>query len=561
MTRRTWVAPAIVAPVLVALVALAACVTSIGHDFTFDDRYVILGNGRVHALGNIWRLFGQSYWPPDLGSDGYRPLVMSLFTIQWAVGGGAPWIFHLFNILLAVAAAVAVYWCAVAILPRGAAAAAAALFAVHPVHVEVTGNVVGQSELLVAIFLCLAIGLYLRARREGPLRPRTTAAIIGLYIAGLCSKEHAIVLPLLLGAAEFTVLAAPGWKARVKELRTFGLLLALVSVAFLLVLTKIHGDVTGFVSYPAFQYLHMTALDRAGTMALLLPRIARLFVFPTQLRGDYSPTDVALSQGFNALQLPGIFICLATLMLIAAFRRRDPVVSFGLLWLVIAFLPVSNLLVPTGFVIAERTFFFPSVGIVLVAGAIVARVQATAAPRPLWLMRGAVGLLLALGLIRSVDRQRVWKNNSVFFDALVKDAPDSYRGHFLRGRVLRIEGRLPEMEAEYRRAIALFPYDPKMMLAIAADYHNVGACTVANAYLRWTFALEPKASDGRVAYVQCLAHERQWQEARTQALAGLRVVQHYDVRRLRVLLAQADSALGHPRHLRQNASTGVVAIR
>jgi protein O-mannosyl-transferase len=556
VTRRSWFAPA-----AVALIALAACVTSIGHDFTFDDRYVILENANVHLLKNIWRLWGQTYWPVDLGGDGYRPLVMSLFTIQWAAGGGAPWLFHLVNIGLAVAAALAVYWCAAAILPRAASGAAAALFAVHPVHVEVTGNVVGQSELLVAIFLCLAIGLYLRARREGPLRPRTAAAIIGLYIAGLGSKEHAIVLPMLLVAAEFTVLAQPGWKARAKELRTFGLLLALVSVAFIFVLEQIHGGVTGFVSYPAFQYLNMSALDRAATMAMLLPRIARLFVFPTQLRGDYSPTDVAISQGFDVQQLPGIFICVSVLLLIAVLRRRDPVVSFGLLWLVIAFLPVSNLLVPTGFMIAERTFFFPSVGVVLVAGAIVARVDATAATRPLMFMRGAVGLLLALGLIRSVDRQRVWKNNSVFFDALVKDAPDSYRGHFLRGRVMRLEGRLPEMEAEYRRAIALFPYDPRMMLAIAADYHNVGACTVANAYLRWTFALEPKSSEGRVAYVQCLAHEKEWQEARTQALAGMSIVQPYDVRRLRVLLAQADSALGRPRHLRQSAHAGVVAIR
>ena len=113
MTRRSWVAPA-----LVALLALAACVTSLGHDFTFDDRFVILNNGHVHVLRNLWRLFGQTYWPLDLGGDGYRPLVMSLFTIQWVAGGGAPWIFHLGNILLAVATALAVYWCAAAVLPR-----------------------------------------------------------------------------------------------------------------------------------------------------------------------------------------------------------------------------------------------------------------------------------------------------------------------------------------------------------------------------------------------------------------------------------------------------------
>lgn len=556
MTRRSWFAPTVV-----ALLALAACVTSIGHDFTFDDRYVILSNGHVHQLKNLWRLFGQTYWPLDLGGDGYRPMVMSLFTIQWAAGGGAPWVFHLGNILLAVMAALAVYWCAVAILPRTAALVAAALFAVHPVHVEVTGNVVGQSELLVAIFLCLAMGLYLRARREGPLRPRTIAAIIGLYILGLLSKEHAIVLPLLVLAAELTVLSGPDWQPRTKEIRVFGLLLVLVSFAHLFVLEKIHGDIAGFVAYPAFQYLHMTALDRAGTMALLLPRIARLLVFPTHLRGDYSPSDIPLSQGFDVLQLPGIFICVALVMLVVVFRRRSPVASFGLLWLIIAFLPVSNLLVPTGFVIAERTLFFPSVGVVLVAGAIVAHLLTVEAPRQRVMLASAVGLLLVLGLGRSIDRQRVWKNNDVFFDVLVRDAPDSYRAHFLRGRVMRGEYRLAEMEAEYRRAVVLFPYDPKMMLVIAADYHAVGACKVADAYLRWAYALEPKASEGRVAYVQCLQHEKRWADARTEALAGLKIVRPSDVRRMRALLVLSDSALGRGHRMRPNAPQGRVAIR
>lgn len=555
MTRRSWVAPTVV-----ALLALAACVTSLGHDFTFDDRYVILENGHVHVLKDIWRLFGQTYWPLNLGGDGYRPLVMSLFTIQWAAGGGAPWIFHLGNILLAVAAALAVYWCATAILPRTAAFVAAALFAVHPVHVEATGNVVGQSELLVAIFLSVAMGIYLRARREGPLHPRTMAAILGLYALGLLSKEHAIVLPLLVLAAELTVIGGAGWQPRTRELRVFGLLLVLVSVAHLFVLGRIHGDIAGFVSYPAFEYLHMTTLDRAGTMALLLPRIARLLVFPTKLRGDYSPNDIPLSQGFDLLQLPGLFICVALVLLIVAFRRRSPVVSFGLLWLVIAFLPVSNLLVPTGFVIAERTLFFPSIGVVLVAGAIVAQLLTTAQPRQRWVLATAVGLLVVLGVGKSIDRQRVWKNNMAFFDVLVRDAPDNYRAHFLRGRVMRGVGRYAEMEAEYRRAVQLFPYDPRMMLAIAADYHNVGACKLADAYLRWTYALEPRAADGRVAYVQCLAHEKQWAEARTEALNGMRAARPSDVRRLRALLVLADSALGRG-HKHRNAPDGRVAIR
>src|ERR1700738_4752334 len=103
MPRRAWRGAAVV-----AALALAATVTSLGHDYTFDDRYVILSNGHVHQLRNLLTLFGETYWPRELGGDGYRPVVMSLFTLQWVAGGGAPWIFHLGNIILAVATALAV---------------------------------------------------------------------------------------------------------------------------------------------------------------------------------------------------------------------------------------------------------------------------------------------------------------------------------------------------------------------------------------------------------------------------------------------------------------------
>jgi hypothetical protein len=555
MIRRDWIAPA-----LVALLALAACVTSIGHSFTFDDRYIVLLNERVHTLHGWWRLFGDTYWPRNIGGDGYRPLVTSLFAVQWVAGGGAPWVFHVGNIILAVCAALAVYWCALAVLPPLAALAAAALFAVHPVHVEVTGNVVGLSELLVAIFLCLAVGTYIRARRARAPTWRELAAILGLYGLGLLSKEHAIVLPALLAAAEFTVVRDADWRWT-RPMRVFTLLVVAMSVAFLFVLGRVHADMAGFIPYPAFQVLQMTASDRAFTMLTAMPRIAQLLVFPTHLSGDYSPPDVVVAYAFGAPQIPGLFICLGVVLLAFVLHRRAPVVSLGLFWIVIAFAPVSNLLLPAGFMVAERTLFFPSVGVVLIAGAIVAAVLARDIRLERRVLATATALVLALGLARSVDRQRVWKNNSVFFDQLVKDAPNGYRAHFLRARLMGDQGRYAEMQQEYHRAIQLFPYDVAMMLQIASDYHASGYCAPAISMLRFSYVVMPMTGDGRVAYVECLAHQGQWAEARVEALTGLRLVRPPDVRRLRAMVARADSALGRPRHARAEVHDGRVAIR
>ena len=75
--------------VLVAL-ALSASVVGLSNDFTYDDLYIIVQNGRIHHLHHWWRVFVDSYWPPEFGAEGYRPITMLLFAVQWVIGGGTP---------------------------------------------------------------------------------------------------------------------------------------------------------------------------------------------------------------------------------------------------------------------------------------------------------------------------------------------------------------------------------------------------------------------------------------------------------------------------------------
>ena len=534
-------------PTSVAILALAACITSIGHDFTYDDRYVIMMNERVHSLRHFWRYFAQSYWPPKYGGDGYRPMVILTFAVEWVVGNGAAWVFHLVNILLAVATALGVYWMALALLPAAGAWLAAALFAVHPVHVEVTGNMVGQAELLVGLCLVVATGWYLRRRRDGEIRTRDVALLSLLYAIGLFSKEHAAVFPGLLLAAEWTVVQDPRpWRARFVALRPLVLGLVAVTLAYYLGRSQVQADLVGFAPYAAFRFLNMGEAARVGTMLHEFPRIAQLMLFPTRLSADYSPADVIIADGIGFSELPGILIVLCTVTLAIALRRRAPVASFGLLWLIVAYSPVSNVLIPTGIVTAERTLFLPSVGIVL-AGAVAA----------LWLFesteqRGrtalvaSCGLLLALGVGKSVLRQRVWRNNDVLFDATVRDAPTSYRAHLLRGRNLALKKRLRESEAELRHAIRLFPYDAGATVDVAEAYRRAGMCTPAIPLYEWSFAIDSTLRDGRLGYVYCLSVQGRWKDTRQQAFAGMRYGFPWEGKWLRNAVWVADSALGRP---------------
>src|SRR5215212_4129951 len=534
-------------PATVALLALAACITSIGHDFTYDDRYVIMMNDRVHTLRTFWRFFEQSYWPPKFGGDGYRPMVLLLFAMQWVLGHGAAWVFHLTNILLAVATALAVYWMALALLPRAGAWLAAALFAVHPVHVEVTGNMVGQAELVVGLSLAVATGWYLRRRRDGTIETRDLGVLSLLYAVGLFSKEHAAVFPLLLLVAEWTVVRDDRrWRARFVALRPLLLALIAVTLGYIKLRSLVQEDLAGFAPYAAFRFLNMGEAARVGTMLHEFPRIAQLMLFPTRLSADYSPADVVIADGIGLSELPGILIVLCTLTLAIALRRRAPVASFGLLWLIVAYSPVSNVLLPTGIVTAERTLFLPSVGVVLVGAVAALWFFESAERRGRAALVASCGVLLALGVARSVVRQRVWRNNDVLFDATVRDAPTSYRAHLLRGRNLALKQRLRESEAELRYAIRLFPYDAGATVDVAEAYRRAGMCKPAVPLYEWSFAIDSTLRDGRLGYVYCLSVMGRWQDTRQQALAGMRFGFPWEGKYLRNAVFVADSALGRP---------------
>jgi hypothetical protein len=301
-------------------------------------------------------------------------------------------------------------------------------------------------------------------------------------------------------------------------------------------------DGLGFEPFPVFRFLRLSNANRVATMMTEMPRIARLLVFPTRLSADYSPQDVLVANGADISQLPGLMIMAGVPALAIALRRRAPVVSVGLLWLVIAFLPVSNLLVPAGFVTAERTLFLPSVGVLLIVGAVAQRIRIRDRRSELRLAAAALSLLLLLGLARSMGRQRVWKNNVIFANALVTDSPNGYRAHFIRGRELGFEkGDFAEMMREYHRALRLFPYDASMTLTMADGYARAGMFGPAVDLFRWTYAVAPETAAGRYEYVYSLSRLKRWEEVRAEALKGLSHVSGPDVQLMRKAIAYSDS--------------------
>lgn len=600
----------------IALLALAASATSLLNGFTYDDRLLILQNPRVHHLAHLGRLWAETYWPPWMGAGLYRPLTMSAFTVEWFIGRGAPWVFHATNVVLYITVSILVYALAVQLLPRAAAWIAAALFAVHPVHVEAVGNVVGQSELWAACAVVAAVVAYVRWRRsairaqlsslpqDGVVRaappggdawrrtyrlraglwlppfsslrsPFSAAvaavarelgadeigggphlfALVALVIGGCLAKEHAVVTPALLAIAEVCVIDDPRpLRERWRALRPLALLLAAAVIAYVAVRTNIVGAFAG--DRPNVVLEHLSPAARRWTMLGIVGEWVRLLAWPWHLVVEYAPRDIRIHEHFDLSLIPNAVLLALFAVLLVLSLLRHWVAAFGLLWVVVAMLLVSNLIVPTGVLLAERTLFLPSVGAVLIAGAAVAGLARSAPSMAMWYRRGRRGLILAaplalllvVGAWRSARRQLVWRSNAALFAQAPLDAPLSYRAHDVYAGLLFDRGDAAGGEREARLALALYPHDPVLYRDLAQEYMRAGLCTAAIPLLRRSIA-EPGAveTDAHLLLAECLLAQHDPRSARDEVLRGVAhgSYHYYGAGYHKVLLA-VDSALTRP---------------
>ncbi|HEX2716907.1 MAG TPA: glycosyltransferase family 39 protein [Gemmatimonadaceae bacterium] len=528
--------------------AFAVSFLSLFNGFAYDDAPIVYGNDRIHALRNIPALFADSYWGANVPAGGYRPLTLAAFALQWKLSGGGAFVFHIVNVLLYAALSVLVYRLARRVLAPTAAFIAAALFAIHPVHVEAVANIVGQAELFVALGCVGGVLLYVRERARGTMRWSVIAGIVGCYVVAVLAKENGIVLPALLVAAELWVVNDPrDWRARGRAVRPVLLVLTALALVYIQVRSMVLGDVAGMPPHTAYIGIRLTPEHRVLTMIGFAKEWARLLFWPARLVAEYSPPMTPLAIELSTQQLPGFVVLLAAAMVFwLALKRGWNDVAFSLAWIAISMAPVSGFFVATGFILAERTLMLPSVGAMLLAGAAGARLWAAlpaSVPRQRARTLGLAGLAIvgALGFWRSAMRQQVWRDNSVLFPQTLLDAPDSYRAHQIFGMWLFAVGYPGEGEKHLWHAIKLYPYDPVPPFLLAEEYRKRGACDRALPLYKWSLQT-PQVSEGFALgpYARCLLATGQYDEARRQTLRG--IARGELVKDYRKLLRRVDSA-------------------
>lgn len=524
---------------LVVAVALAASAAGIFNAFAYDDIPFLQLSPRLQGLDRLGEILTSPYWPPPWNQEHYRPLTSLLLALEWTVGSGNPVVFRLVSYLLYAATSAGVYLLASRLLPRPAALAAGLLFAAHPVHVEVVAPAVGQSELVVGLLAVIMTLRYLDGRRRGALAASEWALLGLLYFLASLAKEHGLVVPSLLVAVE--LLLVPGglaekWRATWKG---YALLAGVAGAVVALRLVLLAGTFSGQWTAEVLEGLSLSG--RALTMLTVVPEYLRLLVWPAHLRLDYGPQEMVASAGFGLREATGALLLVALLATAWWGRRRAPALAFGLAWAGLMILPFSNVLIPTGNLMAERFLFLPSAGFVLAVGGLLGAAAgrwlggpvpgtgapAAAGPREAGSARpvavAALAVLVVAGVARSAERHRVWRNEAFLSVRGVQDAPRSFRAQRAYAEVLFDLDQRALAEAAYREALELAPPSHRWRVRndLARRYRALGETAQEADQLRASLAEQPEQEDTRGYLIVALLALGRYPDAMAQADSAL----------------------------------------
>jgi tetratricopeptide (TPR) repeat protein len=358
-------------PALPPLILLAAAVATIffpalNAPLLYDDLALQADPALQSSSGwlDVWR-FEQS-----------RPLTWFTFWVNGQFGG-----YHLFNILIHLAACLLLLDTAPRLVPRLPGVLAAFLFAAHPFAVEPAAYVFARATAL-ATALCLGV-LCLWSRGRHWLA-------VPCFALALLAKEETAAFPVLLAMLHASSSRNRAERAPIAVMLVAALA-AVLRVAFLTAIVPGSGaGPQAGISWSGY----------AMTQGVVIPGYLLQLVWPAGLSADHAvrPAGMEGLLGWAALVLACIL----------ARRRRE---GFWLMAGLVLLLPTSSVF-PAQDLAADRRMYLPMTAFCLALGMVLARL-----PKFVWILP-----LVLLGAV-SFQRTRLWSDEAALWRDAVSKAP------------------------------------------------------------------------------------------------------------------------------------------
>jgi tetratricopeptide (TPR) repeat protein len=437
---------------------LAVFIQVLGFEFvSLDDKVFVSDNPSIReglTLNGITWAFQTMF------ASNWHPLTWISFLVDYEIFGLNPMGYHLTNLLLHtlnVCLLFAVLRDLTGSLYRSALVAA--LFAVHPLHVESVAWVIERKDVLSTFFGILGIRAYHRyVRRPGVGRYLAVAVLLAL---GLMAKPMLVSWPIVLLLLDYWPLErlGPGqWLLCLKEKIPLAMLAAISCL--LTVIAQHSGGATHQPEDLSFGF-------RVANALVAYQNYLAMALFPTGLACFYPYSRI---WNFETVFLAGLLLAGVSVLLVLKSRQYRYLLT-GWLWYLITLLPVIGLIQVGAQAMADRYTYVPLIGVFVMAtwgGADLIR----------WMFRRtfspvAQGMLMRLGAVFIVGvlatcawaQTSYWKNSISLFEHALRVTENNSRMHYCMGIVL-LQNNLPkEAGFHFGEAVRIEPnYSP-------AHYH------------------------------------------------------------------------------------------
>jgi hypothetical protein len=490
------------APLAAGLVLLVAIIYAPVRHFGFvnyDDPENISANAHL-AGGFTPGNFRHAM--TDFVAGHWVPLTRCSFLLDARLFGLRPGPMHVENVALHAAGALLLF--GLLADATGAVfrpAVVAALFAVHPMHVESVAWLTERRDVLSTPLLLASMWAYLRHTRGGRW---WYAASLALCAMSLTAKAMGVTLPVLLVLLDFWPLCRRRWMDKIPFLVLAGGAALMAWLA-----QRSEGAAAGLSALSLAQ-----RLDNAAVCAVIY--VIKLAV-PTGLAvfyphpGDWPSAQVAAS----LVALVG--------MSVAAVRTRAgrPWIAMGWAWFLVALLPVSGIGQSGAQAMADRYSYLPSVGLFI---AVVWETARWIRGRPLRVV-AACGAIAAMAL--TATRQvRFWSDTTALFEHADAVTTGNWTAHLALGELALERGDLPAAVRENQAVLRIRPDNAKALNNLGNCWFRADTGRAIDYYTR-AVASDPKSAAFRTNLAAALHRDGRDAEAVGQLKAALTIDPSY----------------------------------
>ena len=409
----------------------------------FGAEHSIVAGGRYRPMSQLtymieFQLFGKGIKEKIGDLDDYYNL-HNAKNEDYYYETPLPFVNHLMNLLYYILLCLLIYETLTRIFPQhegkkwfqSVAFLATLLFAVHPIHTEVVANVKGRDEIfaMLGAFAALWCSLkYVDTRKWYWLVISFLAFTFGIF-----SKENTITFLAVVPLALYYLNSD---KKRTADYFIILIPLAIGTAFFLWARYKALGSMmqpdltSNILNNP---YVHSTRAQQIATVLITWGIYLKLLFFPHPLTHDYYPHQIAITDFSNPL----VWLLLAGSIALVVYGiwklKKKTVPAFGILYFIITFSIVSNLLFNVGTFMNERFVFMSSIGFTLIVGWWLYLLATSKVPA---LQKTAVGITAVVCLlfgIKTFTRNFTWMDDFTLFLTDVKTSDNSIKCNISAG--------------------------------------------------------------------------------------------------------------------------------